>query len=53
MKKYFLIFTILFIFTSCKTTKKANCDAYSQHIKKTDIKYETNMKDIRHNAFVY
>jgi hypothetical protein len=53
MKKYFLIFTILFIFTSCKTTKKANCDAYSQHIKKTDIKYETNMKDIRQNAFVY
>lgn len=53
MKKYFLIFTISFIFASCKTTKKANCDAYSQHIKKTDIEYGTNMKDIRQNVFVY
>ena len=53
MKKYFLIFTILFIFVSCKTTKEANCDAYSKHTEKTNIKYRTDKQDIRQNVFVY
>ena len=37
MKKLFVI-TTLFIFVSCKTTKQANCDAYSKHTEKTNIK---------------
>lgn len=47
MKKSILVFTILIIFVSCKTTKDANCDAYSQNIKKTDVKHRRNQQDIR------
>ena len=53
MKKYILVFTILIIFVSCKTTKDANCDAYSQNIKKTDVKYRRNQQDIRQDVCVY
>jgi hypothetical protein len=52
-KKTLIIFTILFIFVSCKTTKDTNCDAYSQNIKKTNIKYRTDKQDIGQNVFVY
>ena len=47
------MFTISFIFVSCKTTKHANCDAYSKHIEKTDVKYGGDKQNIRQNVFVY
>ncbi len=53
MKKYFLIFTILYIFVSCKTTKGANCDAYSKHTEKPDTKRGSDKQDVRQNVFVY
>ena len=53
IKKTLIIFTILFIFVSCKTTKGANCDAYSKHTEKTDTKRGTDKQDIRQNVFVY
>ncbi len=53
MKKYFLMFTISFIFVSCKTTKRVNCDAYTKNVKKTDVKYGGNKQDIKSDVFVY
>lgn len=53
MKKFIPLFTILLIFVSCKTSKGASCDAYSQNIKKTDIKSRTDKQSTRQDVYVY
>lgn len=53
MKKIISLFTILLIFASCKTTKGASCDAYSQNIKKTNTKQRTDKQSVRQNVYVY